>query len=175
MTNPENIFLIGYRGTGKSTVARLLAGQLGWAWVDADALLEARLGRTIRDLFEKEGEASFREKEAALLEELCRGRRQVIATGGGIILRPGNRARLKESGRVVWLTADVETIWQRLREDVNTPNRRPTLTVGGRAEIEELLQGRAAWYQVCADLTVDTVGRAPNEIVAAIRQEWKLG
>src|SRR5262249_22264322 len=109
------LFLIGYRCTGKTTVARLLAERLGWDWLDADELLEPRHGGTIRQIFAEEGEAGFRDKEAALLTELCRCRQTVIATGGGVILRAENRQRLREAGLACWLTADAATLWQRLQ------------------------------------------------------------
>src|SRR5438046_967396 len=101
-SSAANIFLIGYRGAGKTTVARLLADRLGWDWLDADALLEAQHGRSVRTIFQEEGEGGFRTKEALVLEQLCRGQRQVIATGGGVVLRPENRDRLRASGWVVW-------------------------------------------------------------------------
>jgi shikimate kinase len=159
------LFLIGYRGTGKTTVARLLAGRLGWAGLDADDLLEARAGQTIRAVFAEEGEAGFREREAAVLEELCRRPRCVVATGGGVVLRPENRQRLKEAGLVVWLTADAETIWARLQQDAATAERRPALTIGGLAEVRELLAAREPLYRASAHWAVDTVGRTP-EVVA---------
>ena len=111
------VALIGYRGAGKSTVARLLAERLGWAWVDADVELEQRAGCAIRALFEGEGEAGFRRREAALLAELCERPRLVLATGGGVILREDNRALLRRKAWVVWLTADAETLWRRLESD----------------------------------------------------------
>ena len=169
----SRIFLIGYRGTGKSTVARLLADQLGWPWLDADAELEARLGRSVRRVFAEEGEAGFREHEAALLEALCRRERHVIATGGGVILRPTNRELLRASGWVVWLTADVRTLWQRLQGDPDTAERRPALTVGGLAEIEELLRVREPLYREVADFVVETVGRSPEEVAGVIRDEFR--
>ncbi len=162
------VFLVGYRGTGKSTVARLLAERLGWGWVDADEALEKRYGRTIRQLFAEEGEAGFRDKESAVLEELCRGERLVVATGGGVVLREANRARLRAAGRVVWLTADATTISRRLRQDPTTAERRPALTVGGLAEVEELLRVREPLYRASANLIVDTVGRTPEEVAEAI-------
>jgi shikimate kinase len=161
------LFLIGYRGTGKTTVARLLAERLGWEWVDADEELERRHGRTIRQIFVEDGEPGFRDKEAAILEELSRRERAVVALGGGVILREANRARLR-AGRVVWLTADPQTIWTRLQGDPTTAERRPPLTVGGLAEVEELLRAREPLYRTCANLIVDTTGRSPEEIVAHI-------
>src|SRR6266542_2986856 len=137
-----SIFLIGYRATGKSTVARLLAARLGWDCVDADEALATRYGRTIRQIFAEEGEAGFRDKEAAVLEELCRRPRLVVATGGGVILREANRLRLRAAGRVVWLTAKAETIWSRLQQDPTTSERRPALTVGVLAEVFVLLSTR---------------------------------
>src|SRR5207247_4598479 len=103
----------------------LLADRLGWVAVDADAPLELRAGRTIRAIFAEEGEAGFREREAALLAEICRGQRQVVATGGGVILRADNRQRLREAGWGVGLTADAPTLWQRLQADPTTGDRRP--------------------------------------------------
>jgi shikimate kinase len=162
------VFLIGYRGTGKSTIARLLAERLGWSPVDADEMLETRHGRTIRQIFAEEGEAGFRDKEAALLEEICRLRAHVIATGGGVVLRPANRERLRSAGVIVWLTADADTIWQRLQADATTASRRPPLTVGGRAEIEELLHVREPLYRECAHFIVSSVGRPTDEITEEV-------
>jgi shikimate kinase len=166
--NEPSLFLIGLRGSGKSTVARLLASELGWNWLDADDELEKRYGQSIRAIFESEGEAGFREKESVVLEELCGLRRHVIATGGGGVLRERNRVLLRASGRVVWLTADIETLWKRVRSDSATADRRPQLTVGGRAEMEGILHFREPLYRQCADLVVDSAGREPNEIAAEI-------
>lgn len=166
--NESPLFLIGLRGSGKSTVARLLARQLDWDWLDADELLEKHYGRSILAIFAAEGEVGFREKESAILAHLCRSPRHVIATGGGIVLREDNRALLRSSGRIVWLTADVETLWQRVQADSTTAERRPPLTIGGRAEIQEILQLREPLYRQCADLVVDSAGREPNEITAEI-------
>lgn len=162
------IFLVGYRGTGKTVVARLLAERLGWQWIDADALLEERHQCTIKQIFAAEGEAGFRDKEAALLHELCTRQQCVVATGGGIILRTENRALLRESGLVVWLTADAPTLWQRIQQDISTAERRPNLASGGLSEVEELLRVRQPLYDEVAQVVVSTDGRTPEEVADRI-------
>jgi shikimate kinase len=167
----KRIILIGYRGTGKTTVARLLAARLGWDWIDADEYLEQQSGLTIRAIFEKEGEAGFRDREERVLTELCRRENLILATGGGAILRAANRVRLREAGLVVWLTADPETIWARLQADTTTADRRPALTaLGGVAEIRHLLSVREPLYRECGELAVDTAGRGPEQIATIILQ-----
>lgn len=163
------LFLIGSRGSGKTTVARLLAQRLGWPWLDADVLLEERAGRTIRAVFADEGEVGFRERESALLRELAELSSHVLATGGGVVLRPENRALLRR-GHVVWLTAPPALLWERLQSDATTATRRPDLAQGGLAEIEQLLATRAPLYASCAALTVDAA--APPETVAATIETW---
>jgi shikimate kinase len=162
------VFLIGYRGSGKTTVARLVAAAFGWDALDADEVLEARAGRGICQIFAEEGEAGFRARESALLRELCDGRRQVIATGGGVVLSAANREQMRAAGRIIWLTADVDTLWQRLQGDSTTQARRPALTVGGRAEIEELLRLRTPLYHSCAHGVVETAGLSPEEVANAV-------
>jgi shikimate kinase len=162
------IFLIGYRCTGKTTVARLLAEKLGWDWVDADIVLEARYGKSIRQIFAEEGEIGFRNKEEQIFAELCQLQRCVVATGGGVILRDVNRQRMRSAGKVVWLTADAHSIWERLQADPATAEKRPPLTVGGLAEIEELLKIREPLYRACADFTISTAGQSTEEIAQQI-------
>jgi shikimate kinase len=162
------IFLIGARGAGKTTVAQALAERLGWNWIDADHQLVQRLGKTIQAIFREEGEASFRDKEATLLSELCGLARHVIATGGGVVLRPDNRQRLCSAGTVIWLTADPLTLWQRLQADPRTSEQRPDLGSGGLAEMENVLFQREMLYRACAHRTIWTAGRTPEAIVAEI-------
>jgi shikimate kinase len=164
-----NVVLIGFRGTGKSTVARLLAQRLGWSWVDADALLEEQAGRTIREIFEAEGEVGFRDRESALIRQLSERDQTVIAAGGGAVLRAENRLALKNAGPTVWLVAPPEVIEQRLAADATTAQRRPPLTSrGGQDEIRQLLAEREPLYRACADLIVDTSDRTPHETAEAI-------
>ena len=173
--NSPLLFLIGYRGTGKTTVARLLSEKLGWDWIDADSALESRYGKSIRQIFAEEGEAGFRDKEEQIFGELCQLRRHVIATGGGVVLREINRQRMCPAGKVIWLTADAQTVWNRLQADPATVERRPPLTVGGLAEIEEVLKIRQPLYRVCADLTVSTAGHSTEEIAQQIADEFARG
>ena len=118
------VFLVGYRGAGKTAVGRALAARLGWAFHDADAELESQVGATVADLFAAEGEAGFRDREAAVLADLVTRPRVVIATGGGVVLRSANRDVLR-TGFVVWLTASAETLWGRIRSDPLSTARRP--------------------------------------------------
>ena len=167
------IYLIGYRGTGKSTVGPLLAARLGWRFVDADELLERRAGRTIQEVFAAEGETGFRDREQAILNELATLEKHVIATGGGVILRPANRERLRASGLVAWLAASPATIWQRLQADPTTASRRPTLSQGGLAEVEEKLRQREPLYRETALCEIDTEARSPEALADAILAAWE--
>jgi shikimate kinase len=169
----NSICLIGYRGTGKSTVAQQLALRLGWDCVDSDVEVELRAGKSIAAIFADDGEAAFRDFEAEVVAEGCRRDRTAIALGGGSVLRWESREAIGTCGAVVWLQASVEAIVKRLSADAATAGRRPNLTKsGGRQEIEELLAVRTPIYRACATLEVDTDGKAPaeiaDEIVAAL-------
>jgi shikimate kinase len=171
-----NIFLIGPRGCGKSTIGRLLASRLpGWTWIDADEELERRAGRSIRDLFATEGEAGFRDRESALLAELAEGERLILSAGGGVVLRPENRDVLRRCGRTVYLRAEADTLRRRLAVDPATAERRPALTTAASAldEIEDVLRRRAPLYEGCADL-IAAADRAPQEIVAELLSVLRL-
>src|SRR5689334_1819052 len=109
---PSRIVFVGYRGTGKTTVGRLLAARLGWTFADSDDLIESATGRSIAEIFATEGETSFRQHEAAALQELSKRDLIVIATGGGAVLRSDNRELLRTAGFIAWLTARPETIWE---------------------------------------------------------------
>lgn len=168
-SSPPGLALVGYRGTGKSTVGRIVAERLGRPFADADAVLEARLGRTIAELFASEGEAFFREEEERTLAELVERRGLVLATGGGVVLRAANRGRLRRFGRVVWLRALPEVIAERLRGDDRTAVLRPALTSAGTLEeIERVLADREPWYREVADVIIETGGRAPADVAQAI-------
>ncbi|CAN5789270.1 shikimate kinase AroK [soil metagenome] len=170
--HPPGLALIGYRGSGKSTVGRLLADRLGRPFVDADKEIEARAGRSIASIFANQGEAAFRDLEAAVLLDLI-GRTDgaVLATGGGVILRESNREALRRYGFVAWLTADPETLVKRLGSD---PAGRPALTSSGLlGEINEVLESRSPLYRAVADLSVDTSKDHPAEVAEAVLVAWK--
>jgi shikimate kinase len=163
------IFLIGYRGTGKTTVARELALRLGFEVVDADDIIERQAGKPISRVFAENGEAAFRDFETKTVAGLSRERRMVVGLGGGAVLRQENRKAICGAGPVVWLTASVDTILARLAADPGTADRRPNLTpVGGREEIEELLALRTPLYRECATLIVETDGKSAAEVADEI-------
>ena len=166
---PANVFLIGYRGTGKSAVAQRLALKLGWEWVDADVEVELCAGKSIAEIFAQDGEPKFRDLEESIVTELCQRSVQVVALGGGAVLRTETRERIRQAGFVVWLTATPTTIAARLAGDSTTATRRPNLTrLSGLAEIEQVLRERTPIYQASADLTVDTETRSPQEVADEI-------
>jgi shikimate kinase len=163
------VFLIGYRGTGKSTVARKLAERLGYDAVDADAEIERRAGKSIAAIFAEEGEAAFRDLESRVVAELSSLRRTVVALGGGAVLRDANRDAICAAGPVVWLTATVEAIIGRLESDPTTASRRPNLTrSGGREEVDAVLSERTPIYRQCATIVVDTDGKTSAQVADEI-------
>jgi shikimate kinase len=164
------VTLIGYRGTGKSTVAALVAERLGCDWIDADAVLETRLGTTIAAVVRDRGEPAFRAAEAEILADLLGSFRGVLATGGGVVLRPENRTLLRTSGGpVVWLTAPADVIRGRLAADPTTRHRRPALTATDPlAEVEAALAARRPLYTECADVAFDTGAEPPAAVTERI-------
>ncbi len=167
----NGIALIGYRATGKSTVARLLATALTWKCIDTDDEIELRAGKTITEIFAEQGEQAFRDLETAVIYENARRSSCVLTLGGGAVLRAENRSVL-ESCLIVWLTATAATIHERLVADEQSSSRRPQLTnAGGLAEIEELLAQRQPIYRLCADLVVETEGKTPGEVTDVILRQ----
>jgi shikimate kinase len=163
------ITLIGYRGTGKSTIGPRLADRLGWEFVDVDPQIERRAGRTIRDIFTTDGEDAFRNLEATVLSDLLARDRLVVAPGGGAVLRSENRDKMKTSGPVVLLTAPVDVILSRIQADATSHDRRPSLTrLPMREEIEQLLRQREPLYAEVATFGIDTTGRDVDSLVDEI-------
>lgn len=164
------VTLVGYRGTGKSTVAAVLAQRLGNAWCDADAVLEERVGSSIAALVGSRGEAAFRDMETEVLRETLPAFAGVLATGGGVVLRPENRSLLRERGRpVVWLTAPADVIRRRLAADPTTAARRPALSGGDPLdEVAAVLHAREPLYREVADVAFDTATEPPAVVAERI-------
>lgn len=151
-------------GTGKSTVGRMLAEIMGFDFVDTDEIVEAKTGKTISAIFEKEGEASFRKIEKEVVGEICAGKNRIISTGGGAITSEGNLRSMRGAGPVVTLLASADEILKRTRSEAH----RPLLENEDRKKkIEELLNSRREWY-LKADLVIETDGKTPGEIAKEI-------
>ena len=163
------ITLIGYRGSGKSSVAKLLAATFSLRFVDSDIVIEQSAGCSIRRIFDDEGEAGFRRREGDVIEDLTSQDSLVIATGGGAVLSDDSRRHMKAAGPVIWLKAGVQTLALRISRDDSTSERRPTLT--GQSvldEIASLLSARQALYQDTATHVVDTEGLTPVQVADQI-------
>lgn len=169
----SGVTLVGYRGCGKTTVARLLSRRLGLPIIDADEVLEARAGRSVAAVIAADGEPAFRDLETAVLADLLAGPPVVLATGGGVVLRDVNRARLRSSGRpVVWLRADAGVIRARLADDPTTASRRPGLTgPDPLAEVADTLAAREPLYAEVAAVAFDSTSDRPERIAERII-EW---
>lgn len=165
MAASSNVFLVGFMGSGKTTVGRQLAAVLDKDFFDCDRVLEERTGVDIPYIFDLEGEAGFRRREAAVLRELTGKRGIVLATGGGVVGDPDNRTALASNGFVVYLHAPAELLHQRTARD----RGRPMLHAADpRARIDELLAVREPLYREVADLVVGTGRRGSRRVVQEI-------
>ena len=163
-----NLFLVGLMGAGKSTLGRQLARRLSKRFVDADHELEERLGVTIPTIFEIEGETGFRDREEAIIDDLTQLTDIVLATGGGAVLRPGSRARLKANGTVIYLHAEPETLWQR----VGNSRHRPMLQAADpRQRLFDLYAQRDALYREVADHVVSSDREAVVRFVCSLEAD----
>jgi len=161
------VVLVGFMGSGKSSVGRELARRFGVPFVDVDAWIESATGCRVRDLFAREGEAAFREREKAALREVLSVKGCVVATGGGAFVDEENRVLLRSYAPVVYLDAAVETLLERLAADLG----RPLLRGGDREEVvRELLSRRVPGYRT-ADVTVPTDGRTVEEVAGQVA-DW---
>lgn len=165
-----NIFLVGMMGAGKTTVGKLLAQQLGKTFVDSDEEIQHRTGVTIPHIFDIEGEAGFRQREANIIQELVKLDDIVLATGGGVVLSEQNRGALHHNGIVVYLKSAVHDLWIRTRHDRNRP-----LLQGAdpRAKLKELYEQRDPLYTQVADLTIPTGKQSVHNLVLQLQQEMK--
>lgn len=158
----SNIILIGMMGVGKTTVGRKLAAHLGYTFIDTDQELVEWTGRTIPDIFLHDGEAGFRQLEAEIIQNIARNERSVIATGGGIVLRPENVTALKEQGWIIYLSASPDVLMKRLQGGITRPLLQDA-DPGKR--LRDLLQERLPLYRAAADWEISTDHLTPDEVV----------
>jgi shikimate kinase len=160
----KSIVLVGLMGAGKSRVGRQLASQLGLDFVDADTEIEEAAGCTISEIFERYGEAAFRDGERRVMRRLLDGPVRVLATGGGAFLDPATRAHVRERGISVWLRADIETLLAR----VGRRNNRPLLATGDQREkLTQLIEERYPIYAE-ADIVVDSTDGPVRDTVEKV-------
>ena len=175
-----NLYLVGYRCTGKSSVGRLLSEAMGWAFVDMDNELVAEARIPIDDIVNSRGWNDFREMEGRLLERLSQTVQQVIATGGGVVTTASNINTMRTSGKVVWLRSSPAVIAKRMSADSNTAGQRPPLHGDDSfAEIEEVLKERLPLYEQAMHFSVETdvfsSQEVANRILTWFETELQLG
>jgi shikimate kinase len=163
--------LIGMPGSGKTTVGRQLARRLGLPFIDSDQEIEQRIRCPIRAFFEREGEAAFRDVEESVLQELTQGAAGVLATGGGAVLRPSNRERLRAGGQVIYLRSTTEELFRRVRHDSN----RPLLQVADpMARLRSLYEERDPLYRETAHFAIETGRPTVPTLVNMISMQLEL-
>ena len=161
-----NLVLIGYRGTGKSTVGKILAERLGWELVSTDAEIIRRARLSVPDIVQRFGWDHFRDLESEVCRDLAGKEGLIIDSGGGAILRQQNVDYLKKNGVLIWLTATVRTIADRIGGDTQRPSL--TGTKSFTEEVEEVLRERQPKYKAAANHMIETDGRSVTEVVEAI-------
>ena len=160
-----NLFLIGYRCSGKTTIGKSIARAIDWAFVDSDLIVIKENGKSIKEIIDTEGWDAFRRMERSALKQICANDHQVVATGGGVVLDQSNIKAMNTSGMVIWLDAGAETIRKRMLRDKSSGDFRPALTDKGRMEeIEDMLLQRRPYYESTSDFTINTDGISINEI-----------
>lgn len=162
---PYNIVLIGFMGTGKTTVGKDLSQKLSMDYIDTDALIQERMGISINEIFEKYGEDFFRKIEKNIIDEISATKNTIILCGGGVVLNQENIPKLRENGKTILLKAQPITIYHRVKEDHSRPLLKGRMSL---ETIEKLLKEREEAYATSADLTIETDGKMVEEITSEI-------
>ena len=165
-----NLALIGFMGTGKTSVGRLVAELLDFEYLDTDEMIQAATGKTVTEIFKNDGEKNFRALEEKVVAELASRRKTVIATGGGLPTNPKNLANLKSCALIVCLWASPEKIWERVKNQSHRPLLHDT---NPQAKIRELLAARAPFYKQ-ADVLLNTELRSVREVSQQIVHQFRL-
>jgi shikimate kinase len=164
-----NIVLIGYRGSGKSTVGKSLAERLGMRFVDTDHLIEEHQGNQIAEIVKLHGWDGFRAMERKIISEISSDDRLIIAAGGGAVLETENVKSLKKNGFIIWLKGSIHVLFQRMAKDFRTATGRPSLTGRGTMEeLEEMIAYRRDFYEKASEVQVDTSVLSVDEVVDGI-------
>ncbi len=163
----RNIYLIGMMGSGKTVTGKALAALLDYTFVDLDAGIQFQEGRTIPEIFAGSGEPYFRDVEASILERFSKQHEQVIATGGGIVLREENIRRMKRTGKVVLLKASAESLWQRIRYSKDRPLLNKPDPFGA---LRQILNDRESFYEKACHFSVATDGKIAEDVANEIRE-----
>ena len=161
----RSIFLIGFMGAGKSTIARALQRELGFPLIEMDERIVKEQGMSINDIFAQYGEDHFRDIESQLIVDIGKEEPSIVSCGGGVVVRPQNMQNMKEIGRIVFLKATPETIYERVKNSTDRP------ILNGHMNVEyiaELMEKRRALYEVAADITIQTDGKTREQICEEI-------
>lgn len=166
----SNIYLVGMMGSGKTETGKCLARMAGSHFVDLDQRIEEDAGTAIAKIFEEKGEPYFRTLETGVLREVVGEELQVVATGGGIVLKPENVHLMQETGRIIFLDASAETLFNRIRGCSNRPLLQ---TADPRKSLEELLEKRISLYKQSCDVRILTDEKTPDQVAAEIAEKLK--
>ncbi len=167
--NSNNVVLVGPMGSGKTTIGRRLAREMNREFLDTDYEIIDKTGVTIEHIFDIEGEEGFRRRESEMLKDLCNMNNVVLATGGGIVLKPENRVLLKKSGMVFYLSSSIEQLLKRTAKSKTRPLLEQSLD--REKTIRDLVSDRDELYREVASSVIDTTGKKLNEVVSIIKQE----
>jgi len=163
----HNIYLIGMMGSGKTVTGKSLADLIDYTFVDLDAEIQTREGRSIPEIFAESGEPYFRDVESSVLEDFSKQSGQVIATGGGMVLREANVRRMKETGKVVLLKASAESLWQRVRYSKDRPLLNKPDPFG---TLKQVLSDRESFYENACHFSILTDGKIAEDVASEIRE-----
>lgn len=166
-----NVVLIGYRGSGKTSVGRVLADLLRCPFVDTDEIVVQQAAATIAEIFAREGQAGFRNREREAIARAVANQDQVISVGGGAVESAENREMLSAYGTVVWLRGGADVLWRRINQDAESDANRPNLAEGGLEEVRSILKRREPLYSNLADIQMDTTRLDIQSIALQVQQQ----